>query len=141
MATSKPKRRKPEGINYNRITAQLGLMTLGLAVVAGVVGYLVRGTNGLWGALIGAAVVGAFFGASAVVMAKGKTPEAKARNLLIVWFVKIVALLGVLLLIEQAAWIDRPSFGLTVLAGIIGSLALEGRVVMSAREVPGGPLP
>jgi hypothetical protein len=112
-------------------------MALALAVVGSVVGYLLLGIKGLWGALVGAGVVGAMFASSALVMHLSRDGLTQARNLLISWFVKILALLGILLALDRATFIDRPVFGVTVLVGVIGSLALEGRVVWRARIPPG----
>jgi hypothetical protein len=106
-------------------------------VIGGGLGYWAAGIQGLWGALLGAAIVGAFFGASALVMYVSKTAEAKARNLLVAWFAKLIVLFVVMLALNQATFINRPAFGITVLAGVIGSLVLEGRVVWSARTTPG----
>jgi hypothetical protein len=66
-----------------------------------------------------------------------KTAEAKARNLLLSWFAKLIILFVVMLALNQATFISRPAFGITILAGVIGSLVLEGRVVWSARVTPG----
>ncbi|MDR2114658.1 MAG: hypothetical protein LBO75_05205 [Bifidobacteriaceae bacterium] len=128
---------QPEGIDYRRVTLGLALMALALAVVGSVVGYLLLGIKGLWGALVGAGVVGAMFASSALVMHLSRDGLTQARNLLISWFVKILALLGILLALDRATFIDRPVFGVTVLVGVIGSLALEGRVVWRARIPPG----
>ncbi|MDR1441577.1 MAG: hypothetical protein LBJ02_04185 [Bifidobacteriaceae bacterium] len=123
-------------IAYGRIGIQLAILAVVLAVGGGVVGYLAAGFEGLWGALLGAATVGLFFGASALVMHLSKTPESKARNLLLSWFGKLVVLFGLMLVLNQASFINRPAFGLTVVVGVMGSLAVEGRVVWAARVTP-----
>ncbi|MDR2564575.1 MAG: hypothetical protein LBC97_00685 [Bifidobacteriaceae bacterium] len=125
------------GIDYGRVGVQLGVLAAVLAVGGGVLGYLLAGGKGLWGALMGAVIVGAFFGASAVVMHLSKTAESKARNLLIAWFAKLVGLFVIMLALNQATFISRPALGITILVGVIGSLVLEGRVVWSARITPG----
>jgi F0F1-type ATP synthase membrane subunit c/vacuolar-type H+-ATPase subunit K len=123
---------------YRRVTIQLAVLAVGLAIVGGVVAYLLAGIAGMWGALFGALVVGLFFASSALVMARSKSQEAASRNLLITWFVKLVALLGVLMVLDSITFVNRIAFGVTVMAGIVGSLALETRVVMQARD-PNGP--
>ncbi|MDR2254310.1 MAG: hypothetical protein LBD97_10745 [Bifidobacteriaceae bacterium] len=126
-----------EGIDYRRVSVQLGLLAAALAVVAGAAGYLLDGSKGLIGALLGAGIVGVFFASSAVVMHLGRTTQAQARNLLITWFVKLIALLVVLMTLGEASFINRAVFGVTILLGIAGSLVLEGRLVWSARIPPG----
>ncbi|MDR2454088.1 MAG: hypothetical protein LBD51_06015 [Bifidobacteriaceae bacterium] len=129
---------RPEGLDYRRISLQLGLLALALAGAGGALGYWLAGPKGLAGALLGAAIVGLFFASSAAVMHLSRTAEAQARNLLLAWFAKLVVLFGVLLALNSATFISRPVLGVTVLAGIIGSLVLEGRVVWNARVPPGG---
>jgi hypothetical protein len=82
-------------------------------------------------------VVGLFFASSGLVMHLSKTPEAQARNLLVSWFAKMIVLLVVMMALKSAAFISRPALGLTIVAGVIGSLILEGRVVWAARLPPG----
>ncbi|MDR2378043.1 MAG: hypothetical protein LBD70_01260, partial [Bifidobacteriaceae bacterium] len=127
----------PGGIDYRRVGVQLAVFAGLLALVGGATGYFAAGTKGMWGALTGAVIVGGFFGASAMVMHRSKTAEAKARNLLIAWFAKLIVLFVVMLALNQAVFINRTALGVTVLAGVIGSLVLEGRVVWSARIPPG----
>jgi hypothetical protein len=124
------------GIDYRRISWQLGFLAMVLAGAGGTAGYLLAGSKGAWGALLGAAVVGLFFASSGVVMHLAKTAEAQARNLLVAWFAKLIVLFGLLLALNSATFINRPAFGVTILVGIIGSLVLEGRVVWSARVPP-----
>ncbi|MDR2374217.1 MAG: hypothetical protein LBD77_09030, partial [Bifidobacteriaceae bacterium] len=128
---------EPPGIDYGRVAVSLGLLAAALALVGAVAGYLAAGAKGAWGALLGAAIVGAFFAASALVMHFSKTAEAKARNLLIAWFAKMIVLFAVLWSLSDATFINRQALSLTVVAGVIGSLILEGRVVWSARIPPG----
>ncbi|MDR2380622.1 MAG: hypothetical protein LBE08_05520 [Bifidobacteriaceae bacterium] len=137
MAEQRTGQPRPEGVDYRRITRGLGLLAAALAVVGGAVGYWLAGGPGLIGALIAAAITGAFFTSSGLVMHFSKTAAAQARNLLITWFAKLIVLFGVLLAMNSAEFINRPVFGVTILAGIIGSLVLEGRVVWSARIPPG----
>ncbi|MDR0591767.1 MAG: hypothetical protein LBG60_00625 [Bifidobacteriaceae bacterium] len=136
MSEPNPTRGKPEGIDYRAVTIQLAVLSGVLAVGGGLAGYFAAGPKGLWGALLGAAIVGACFGASALVMHLSKTAEAKARNLLIAWFGKLIALFMAMLALNQATFISRPALGATILVGVIASLALEGRVVWSARLPP-----
>ncbi|MDR3106796.1 MAG: hypothetical protein LBU05_01155 [Bifidobacteriaceae bacterium] len=135
---TEPKTPKPpEGIDYSRVTVQLVVLASLLALAGSGLGYFLDGAKGLWGALVGAAIVGFFFAASSLVMHLSKTPEAKARNLLIAWFAKLIVLFIVLLALNQASFISRQALGVTILIGVIGSLVLEGKVVWSARLPPG----
>ena len=125
----------PYGVDYRGIVLQLAGLTGLLAVVGGLVGYLVQDWAGLWGGLMGALVTGLFFATSALMMYLGRRggPQTQIRNLVISWFAKIFILFGAFVAIEQASWLDRKSFGFTVLAGVLGSLIIEGRAVLKAR--------
>jgi hypothetical protein len=126
-------------MDYAKVMRWLGLFVLALAIGGGVVGFLVSGWPGLWGGLIGAAIVGLFFGTSALAMHLGRKggPDAQVRNLMLTWFIKLIVLLGLLFAISGATFISKPVLGVTILVGVAGSLALESRIVLSARIAPG----
>ena len=127
---------QPQGINYRSVLLQLGVLTAGLAVAGGVAGYLLRGSAGMWGALMGALVTGLFYATSALVMHLGRTggPQVQIRNLVISWFVKLIVLFVAFIALEQATWLHHKMFGLTVLVGVLGSLAVESWAVLKTRH-------
>jgi heme/copper-type cytochrome/quinol oxidase subunit 4 len=126
-------------MDYVRVLRLLGIFVAALAVGAAVVGYLVSGRPGLIGGLLGAGIVGLFFGTSALMMHLGRKggPDAQARNLLVSWFIKLIVLLGLLLVLNGATFVSRVVLGVTILVGVVGSLALETRLVLAARIAPG----
>jgi len=132
---SNPDQTPAYGVNYRGIAVQLGFLTLALALGGGLAGYLVRGSAGLWGALMGAAVTGLFFATSALAMHLGRAggPQIQIRNLVISWFVKLVVLFAAFVALDAATSLHSKVFGVTVLAGVLGSLIIEGRAVWSAR--------
>jgi len=141
---SLPEPAPPEGVSYRSVVVQLGVLTVAVAVIGGSLGFLVKGGPGAWGALLGAVVTGLFFGTTAVVMYLGRDgdPQIQIRNLVITWFAKLVLLFTAFVALGQATWLEPKAFGLSVLVGVIGSLAIEGRAVWSARiglEPPGRP--
>jgi hypothetical protein len=91
---------------------------------------------------MGAAVTGVFFGTTAAAMALGrrKGADAMMRNLVITWIVKLVVLFGLLAVLKGVGWLEPKVFGVTVMAGVLGSLLIEGRAVTTARIAPGDPL-
>jgi len=130
-----PEPTEPETVSYRSVVLQLGALCAALAVVGAVLGYLAKGGPGVWGALMGAIVIGVFFGTTAVVMHLGKHggPQVQIRNLVISWFIKLVVMFAAFVALNQASWLEQRVFGLTVLVGVFGSLAIEGRAVWSAR--------
>ena len=134
---------EPQGVDYQRIVRQLGLMTAVLALLGGTLGWIFNQTSGLLGGLMGALLTGLFFATTAWVMHLGhrQGPEAQIRNLVISWFGKLVLLFAAFIALEQAKWMHLKTFGLTVLVGVLGSLFIESRAVMTARipaDPPGG---
>ncbi|MCL1898889.1 MAG: hypothetical protein FWG16_08760 [Micrococcales bacterium] len=125
-----------QGIDYRSVLLQLGALTAALAVAGGVAGYLAREAAGMWGALMGALVTGLFYATSALVMHLGRTggPQVQIRNLVISWFAKLIILFAAFIAMEQATWLHHKIFGLTVLIGVLGSLAIESRAVLKTRH-------
>ena len=125
----------PQGVNYRGIMIQLGAFTVILALGGVGLGYLAKGSPGLWGGLLGAAVTGVFFATSALMMHLGRRggPTSQMRNLVVSWMAKLVILFIAFVALERATWLHPKVFGLTIMVGVIGSLLIEGRAVFSAR--------
>ena len=108
-----------------------------LVVLGGGIGALVAGVAGLWGALLGAGLA-AFFCATTIWSMQrtiGSSPSRMAAFVMGAWIVKIVVLIVVLALIQDATFYD-PWVLLVVLGlGAIGSALLDYRAV-SAGRVP-----
>jgi len=112
---------------------------IGVAVlipVAAVVGWLVDGSAGLFGALIGVLVPAAFFGLTAVtaLVTLRLSPGTLGAVVLGSWVVKLGALIGVFLLLDQWDGWSRPVFAATFLIGVLSSLALEASMVLRTQQ-------
>ena len=117
----------------------LGL-TVALALIAGVVGYTVVGMDGLWGALIGAAVGGAFMAMSAGSIAFANRFVASPMfvpiffgSVLGAMLLKIVIFLVVVFALTGREGIHDRTMLMTIIAGILASLAIELTVVLRSR--------
>ena len=122
-------------------TGALGAVVL--AVVAGVLGLLVRGTPGLWGALVGAAVAAGFvlFTAVAVLLTRTLEPTVAGAVLLGSWIVKLLALILVLALLRGVDALDRTTLGVVVIVAAVGLLGLETAAVVRTRVPYTDPTP
>ena len=84
-----------------------------------------RGTSGLWGSLLGATLVLAFFATSALVLGATRTTEPAAALLvaLCLYTAKVVALAVVFVLLEGFGLLGEPlhrgSLALTVIASAL----------------------
>ncbi|NTV40184.1 MAG: hypothetical protein HGA51_09580 [Demequinaceae bacterium] len=106
-----------------------------LAAVGGIVAGLARGSGGLWGALAGAglAALAALVTQGAMVMGYRKAPHVFASIVGGSWLAKMVVIVGGMLALSSVASIDRASFGIVALAGIIGTLLIDLLAVRKAR--------
>lgn len=104
-----------------------GLALVALAVISAVVWYLVDDTPGLWGALMGAALGGAFVLITAVVViaTAGTAPQTTAAILLGTWLLKLVVAIGVVAVIDRFDFYSRPAFAVTIIVALVVVLAAE----------------
>lgn len=122
---------------------QGGLGLLVLVVVAAAIATLVAGTPGLWGALLGAAVGGAFvlFTVAVILATAGASPTTAGAVLMGTWLLKLVALLVVVALLRRVDFYDRTTFGIVVIAAAVGLLAVETWAVVRTRVAYVDPVP
>lgn len=119
----------------------LGLVVL--AVVAAVVGGLAAGTPGVWGALLGAGVCGAFvlFTVAVVLGTAGSAPTTAAAVLMGTWLLKLVALIVTLAVLRRFDFYDSTTFGIVVIVGVVVLLGLETLAVVRTRNTYVDPVP
>ena len=103
--------------------------------VSALLGYLVGGTAGAWGALIGMGIAVAFFAVTVGVAlaTAGMDPTRLGIWVLGSWLAKIVLLLVVLAVLRDASFYSRPALFVALLVGTTGSLLLEARIVATTR--------
>lgn len=119
-----------------RVAGRDGLILVaGLAVLGGVVGYLIAGMPGVWGALVGAALAGLFCGATVVSMmfTVGKGAAATGAVVMGGWLVKMAILIAVLAVLSRQDFYDRWVLMVVVMVGAIGSAVLDYRAVKDGR--------
>lgn len=111
------------------------ILVAGLAVLGSVVGYLVAGLPGVWGALVGAALAGLFCGATVVSMmlTVGKGAAATGAVVMGGWLVKMAVLIAVLAVLSRQDFYDRWVLMIVVMVGAIGSALLDYRAVKDGR--------
>lgn len=113
-----------------------------LAIVGGTVAGVVRGSGGLWGAVAGAglAALAALVTQGAMVVGYKKAPHVFASIVGGSWLAKMVVIVGGMLALGKVSSIDRPSFGIVALVGIVGTLTIDLAAVRKARipyAIPG----
>lgn len=106
-----------------------------IAVLGSVVGHLVAGTPGVWSVLMGAGVVLIFSGTTVVSMLRtaNSEPTVFAGTVAGLWLAKFVVVVIIIIALRPLDFYDKPVFGITVILGAIGAIALDMRAVQRAR--------
>jgi hypothetical protein len=117
-----------------RIGLIASLVALPLAVL---IGHLVAGAAGAWGAAIGMGIAVGFFTITVGVAlaTAGMDATALGASVLGSWLIKMVLLLVALALLRDADFYSRPVLFIALLVGTIGTLVLEALVV-TRTQVP-----
>lgn len=117
-----------------------GIVTGTLAVIGGVVGFLVAGTAGLWSALVGVLVAAAFLGitvASILVANRwyGDPLYVPVFFAIVLggWILKFIVFFVILIVLRGQPWIDPIVFFVAVVVSILASLAVDAVVLLRMR--------
>lgn len=107
----------------------------GLAVLGVVVGGLLSGLPGVWGALLGAAFALFFSATTVVTMLKtvGKSAVTMGAVVMGSWLVKMLVLIVALAILTRFDFYDRVVLFVVLLVGAVGSALLDYRAVRNGR--------
>ena len=135
-----PSTARPEGpvglVAPMRRVVRTGAVAAAIALpVSALLGLLLGGAAGAWGALIGMGIAVGFFGITvAVALSTARMgPTQLGVWVLGSWLLKMVLLIVVLALLRGATFYSRPALFVALLLGTVGSLLIEARVVTSTR--------
>jgi hypothetical protein len=120
---------------FKRVLSWGAILIGGIAVIASVLGYLVVGQKGLVSALIGASMALIFVSLTALsVWIGGKFSLGGFFGMVMGgWLLKLVLFLVLVGVLKHATFINGPTLFLTLVASILGSLALDSLVFFRAR--------
>lgn len=132
--------RAPTGSDAARAVFRTALrdmlvLVAALAGVGVVVGYLVAGTSGLWGAVLGVALTVIFSGTTVISMLKtaGASATTTAAVVLGSWLAKMLVLILALALLRQFDFYDKWLLGGVLMVGVIGAAVIDYRAVARGR--------
>ncbi len=133
--------RRPSSTPVFQSVLRWGLvLAAAIAVVGGVVGFLAAGTPGLVSALIGALIGGLFLAVTAASilfanrLSKGDMLHPAYFGIILgAWLIKFVLFLVIVFLLREQPWIDGTVLFLTLVAGVLGTLAIDVIVVARSR--------
>lgn len=117
-----------------------GIVTGVLAVVGGVVGYLVGGSDGLWSALAGVLIAAIFLsitGISILIANRWYGDDLYVPVFFGIvlggWILKFIVFIVLLLVIRAQPWVDHTIFFLAVVISVLASLVVDVIVLMRMR--------
>lgn len=112
-----------------------GLGFLVALPVATLVGFLLDGSAGAWGALLGLLIPFAFFSVTAAValLTVRTRPEILGAAVLGSWLLKIIILIAALVPLSQADFYNRAIFFVALLLGTVGFLTAEAMIVLRTK--------
>lgn len=106
-----------------------------LAAVGAGLGALVADDAGAWGGALGGAVTLLVAGTTvATMLLTARVPVATAGAIaLAAWVVKAGVLLVAFIALRESELVHRPTFGIVVVLGVLGSLVIDYRAVSLGR--------
>lgn len=114
--------------------------TVFLMVVFAGIGYLVSGSEGFLGGLIGSAAAGVFLGLTIASIAFANRFIESDLYLPVFfgivvgsWLLKFIIFIVAALLLKDQPWLDKTILFLAVICGVIVSLIVDALVVMKSR--------
>jgi hypothetical protein len=117
-----------------------GILTVAIAVIGSIVGYLVAGGPGLVSALIGAGLTALFMGftAGSILLAAKATHNEPSSTLFFgivlgAWLLKFVVFIVILVLLRDQPFIEPLVMFFAILAAVIGSLVVDVIAFLGAR--------
>lgn len=127
------------------------ILTVAIAGIGSVVGYLIAGSAGLVSALIGAGLTALFMGFTALsIVLAARVTKGEASSTLFfgivlgVWLLKFVVFIVILVLLRNQPFIEPLILFFSILVAVIGSLVVDVVAYLGARvpyvgdvELPG----
>ncbi len=112
---------------FRRALRDVLVFLAAVTVIGVVVGFLVAGSEGVWGALLGAGVALVFSGTTVWSMWRSahSTPAAMLGIVAGSWLAKMIVLVASLVALQGHDFYSKPVFLVVVLVGVLGSVALD----------------
>ena len=120
---------------FSKILKQGAFLIGGIAIVGGVIGFLIASVAGLVSALIGAAMALLFVSMTALsVWFGGKLSLGGFFGVVLGgWIFKLLLFIGLVLLLKGATFIVGPILFVCIVLSVLGSLTLDAIAVTKAR--------
>jgi hypothetical protein len=111
------------------------LLVVSVAVICSIIGYLVVGVDGLWTALIGAAIALVFSSLTVLsVLFGARLPLGGFYGLVLGgWLLKIVLFAVLMAALQRMDFIHGPTLFFAIVLSVLGSLSIDSWVVLRSR--------
>lgn len=120
---------------FKQVFVRGSLLVAAIALAGSLVGYLVAGMPGMASALIGAGLTLIFVSLTAIsVYVGGKLPLGGFFGVVLGgWLLKLVGFIVLMGALKGAEFISGPVLFFTLVASILGTLAIDSVLVLKAR--------
>ncbi|MGP7959945.1 hypothetical protein ACTVCO_03910 [Sanguibacter sp. A247] len=120
---------------FASVLRDLTVLVLGTVLVGSLLGSLIAGMPGLWGALLGAGVAAFFSLTTAIIMVRTADRPMHVMNAWIVgaWILKMGGLFALLVALRGRTFYEPRVFFVVLVVAIIGATALEMVQLQRAR--------
>jgi hypothetical protein len=116
-------------------------LALAIAVIGGTVGWFVAGGSGVLSALVGTAMAAVFLGitSGSILLANRSSKSDMFSPVFFIivmggWLLKFVLFLVIIFVLRDQQWIQPVVLFLSIVAGVVGSLAVDVIVVATSRQ-------
>ena len=111
------------------------LLVVSVAVICSIIGFLVVGIDGLWTALIGAAIALVFTSLTVLsVLFGARLPLGGFYGLVLGgWLLKIVLFAVLMAALQRMDFIHGPTLFFAIVLSVLGSLCIDSWVVLRSR--------
>ena len=111
------------------------LLVVSVAVICSIIGFLVVGIDGLWTALIGAAIALVFTSLTVLsVLFGARLPLGGFYGLVLGgWLLKIVLFAALMAALQRMDFIHGPTLFFAIVLSVLGSLGIDSWVVLRSR--------
>jgi O-antigen/teichoic acid export membrane protein len=126
-------------VNTSQILARVlkytGILAIVLAVVGGVLGYVLAGSDGLVSVLLGTAVAIVFAAITAISLMIAIKFEIAAFFGIVMgsWLLKMVLFIAAILLLRDQPFINDVALFVALVVAIVGTVVIDAYVVMTSR--------
>lgn len=114
-----------------------------LVLLSAVIWYAVAGIEGLWGALLGAAIGGVFVLLTVVVVlaTANTSPTVTGAVLMGTWLLKLIVAIAAVAALKPLDFYSKPALALTIVIAMVVVLATESVAILRHRAPAVEPIP